>query len=175
MLPEPVEPYEDVLWAAQRRLECARTENSGLAAADEALKEVCADFVRGTLAHLDALASFLDRMEIEMEYFERQTARFDRLRDQAEADRKRIRAHVLNAMASECMPRVRGRSRLFLRVVAPKILIMPRSASQLPPEYVREIPADRKADEVKIRHALAAGTRIPGCSLVDDGFRLVVR
>ena len=174
MLPTPMSPLEKALWDVHALLDSARAQQLGIGVADEAARKLIAEYLRGNASHCDALGSFIARLEAEEARIDRELERLGQLRSEAESDRRRFRAHILNAMDEAGLSIVRGETTKLLTTRAPQEVVVPDVAA-LPDEFARIYLPAREARERDLRAALVAGRVVPGAELRDGGKRLVIR
>ena len=173
MLPAPREAVEQSLWDAHAELDLARESGHGIGAADTKARELVAEYLQGSVAHRDALGSFMRRLEAEETDLDRELERLGRLRAEAESDWRRFRAHILATMIACEAKSVRGRFCSFHVSRAPDRLVV--DETKLPAHFTRVVPAVTHVRERALRAALKAGERIPGVRLEPDGPRLSIR
>ncbi len=173
MLPAPREAVEQQLWDAHAELDAARESGHGIGAADGQARELVAAYLQGSVAHRDALGSFMRRLEAEETDLDKELERLGRLRAEAESDRRRFRAHILAAMVACEAKSVRGRFCSFHVSRAPDRLVVDQS--KLPAHFTRVVPAASFVRERAIRAALKSGERVPGVRVEPDGPRLLIR
>lgn len=173
MLPAPREAVEQALWDAHAELDLARESGHGIGATDMQARELVAAYLQGSVAHRDALGSFVRRLEAEEADLDKELERLGRLRSEAESDRRRFRAHILAAMLAASAKSVRGRFCAFHISRAPDRLVV--DATRLPAHYMKVTPAESHVREREVRSALRSGEHVPGARLEPDGPRLVMR
>jgi hypothetical protein len=173
MLPIPIEPFERALWDAHVRLDQARAEGCGIGSADEDARKLIAEYLRGTALQCDALRSFMNRVDAEVEFMDRELERIGRLKADAESDRRRFRAHIMTEMRAAGMKSARGaKARFSLNRATPKVLVLDPRA--LPAHLVRKVPERLEPIEGSIRQALEQGP-VAGARLDVVGEQLVIR
>lgn len=174
MLPAPMNELEAALWEVHARLDEARALKKGISGADEAARDLVASYLRGTADHVDALRSFLSRLQDEAEHQKREVTRLCKLRDEAESDVRRFRAHTLNSMKDAGLERARGHQSVLSLVKAPS-RIEPRDLRLVPEKFFDVVPETRRLCEARIHNAREAGEHVPGVLFVDGDVRLSVR
>lgn len=174
MLPAPGNLLEAELWSAHLRLQRAQADGRGVGAADDEAKALLASYLGGGPQHAQAVRDFLRRVDEEAAFREREKAAAIALCEQAEADRARFRAHVLNAMRACNLERLRAGGGL-LYVGRARSRVEAPDPSRVPDEFVRIVPARRELREREARQAMADGAHVPGVLLVEGDVQLVVR
>lgn len=174
MLPASMTLLEAALWEAHARLDEARACGRGISAADDEAKALVASYLAAGPEHVTALRTFLRRLDVEVAGYEAERARAAGDLELAEADRRRFRAHALNALRERGVTSVRavvgeigvGRGRRTIEI---------RDAARVPEAFIEVIPAQRRVREKDVRAALEAGDVIPGVLLADGEPHLRVR
>lgn len=166
---------EATLWEIYERLSEAQLTGRGVGPIDDEAKSTIAAYLTAGPEHADALRNFLRGVDENLASAEAERERAAALVEVAGADRRRFRAHVLNAMRAAGLERVRGVASLAFYFGQTKPRVEVTDSKLIPDEFARVIPERR---ELRVREAeqeFAKGSFVPGVVVVSGEPTLGVR